>query len=144
MEFTLFIANKRKYNYLFVFFNLEKKTSTKQEEITNNAPKISLTLIISFANKAALAIPTTTSKAKSILSLPGSKISTLKKVNRIEGSSHNNENKIIHIYKEFNVIRIFEVAKLLPPGTRQNNKKINAIKTEVKEVFSIPVEESAI
>ena len=116
----------------------------QQADTTKKAPTISLNPITSLVNNAADKNPTTTSKAKSKLSLPGSKISILKKVNRIEGSSHNNENKIIHIYKEFNVIRIFEVAKLLPPGTRQNNKKINAIKTEVKEVFSIPVEESAI
>ena len=53
--------------------------------------------MISLVNIAADKKPTATSKASKILILPGSRISTLKYVSSIEGSSQITVNRIIQI-----------------------------------------------
>ena len=64
--------------------------------MTNIAPTTSLKPIISFVSIDAENMPTTTSKARSKLILPGSSTSTLKKVSKIEGKSQIKEKNNIH------------------------------------------------
>ena len=101
-----------------MLFDVVKFDIYKVIEITNKPPSNSLNPINSLVKNAADTKPTTTSKANNIFILPGSKISTLKYVKKIEGKSQKIENKIIqkYIVSKFKLITEGGNSKVRPPG----------------------------
>ena len=126
-----------------MFIELDLNTSIEQAVIIKKAPINSLNPIISLVNNEADNIPTTTSNANKILTLPGSSISTLKNINNIDGRSQNIANITIQIKIGLSDNKLLDIIVLLPPGIKHSNKNINGTKKIVSEVFCNPEVDSA-